>query len=396
MHPPVVLPDTQLVLRPGCIDFGWGHPDSALLPVEDLRRAASHALRGGDGALALAYGAAQGPGRLIDLLRVRLGRLEGVPPAPQQMLITGGVSQALDLLCTLLTRPGDSVLVESPAYHLALRIFRDHGLRLWPVAADDDGLRLDALERTLTDVQREGKRARLLYTVPTFTNPTGRSLSAERRAALVQLAARHDLLILEDDAYRELWYDTPPPPPLTSYGAPTHVARMGSFAKILAPGLRLGWLQADAPVVQRCVDSGLLDSGGGVNHFTAHVVAEYLRRGLLDAHVERLRATYRARRDHLMAALQQLPAGCRVLPPGGGYFVWLRVPDGLDTTALLARAEEAGVSYVPGAPFQSDGDGQHHLRLAFSRLSPVEMDEGARRLAHVLRNAGANEAHTRQ
>lgn len=385
IHPAIDLPDVQLVIRPGCIDFAWGHPDSALLPVPDLRRAAGDALLDRDGALALAYGAAQGPGRLIELLRARLGRIDGDTPAPQHLLVTGGVSQALDLLCTVCTQPGDVVLVESPVYYLALRILRDHSLQLRPVASDEDGLRLDALADALGHVRHAGGRVRLLYTVPTFTNPTGRTLSAERRAALVQLAAQHDFLILEDDVYRELWYDVPPPPPLTSYGAPAHVVRLGSFAKILAPGLRLGWLQADAALVQRCVGSGMLDSGGGVNHFTAHVVAEYLRRGLLDDHVARLRAGYRARRDHLMAALRQLPAECRCDTPGGGYFAWVRVPDDIDTSALLARAEAAGVSYVPGAPFHSDGGGQHHLRLAFSLLSPAEMEEGARRLAHVLR-----------
>jgi len=385
-----LLPDVQRVLTPGRVDFAWGHPADDLLPVADLRAAAAEAL-GQDGALVLAYGASQGPGRLLTPLAARLARIEGRAIAPDNLLVTGGVSQALDLLCTLHTRPGDVVLVESPCYHIAPRIFRDHGLDLWPAPADADGPRLDALLDALDRARRDRRRVRFLYTVPTFSNPTGRTAPPERRLALVEFAARHDLTIVEDDVYRELWYDAPPPPALRSYsvsGASTRVVRLGSFSKILAPGLRLGWMEADADLAPRAMDSGMLDSGGGVNHLTAHIVADYLRRGLLDAHVAGLRAAYRARRDRLMTALRRhLPSAYSFDAPGGGYFVWVRAPDGVDTTRLLTRAEAAGVSYVPGALFHGDGgDGvdRRHLRLSFSLLSPVEMDEGVRRLASVL------------
>ena len=388
MQPAATLPDVQLALRPGIVDFGWGHPASALLPVAELRQAALDALAH-DGAAALAYGAAQGPGRLIVALCERLGRIEGHAPSPERMLITGGISQALDLLCTLYTQPGDVALVESPVYHLALRILRDHGLQLRPVASDEDGLRPDALAAALAETRRAGQRVRLFYTVPTFTNPTGRCLTAERRADVARLAVEHDLLVLEDDVYRELWYDAPPPPPLGSYDAAAPIVRLGSFAKVLAPGLRLGWLLADEALVRRCVESGMLDSGGGVNHFTAHIVAEYLRRGLMDGHVAALRAAYGARRDHLAAALRrELPPSCHVETPGGGYFIWVQAPAGADTAALLPRAEAAGVSYLPGAVFHTNGGGHQNLRLAFSLLPPEEMDEGARRLGAVLRAAG--------
>jgi len=193
---------------------------------------------------------------------------------------------------------------------------------------------------------------------------------------------------VEDDVYRELWYGAPPPPALRSYSvsdATARVVRLGSFSKTLAPGLRLGWMEADADLVRRAMDSGMLDSGGGVNHLTAHIVADYLHRGLLDAHVAGLRAAYRARRDRLVTALRcHLPPAYSFDAPDGGYFVWIRAPDSVDTTRLLARAEAAGVSYVPGALFYGDGADRRHLRLSFSLLSPAEMDEGARRLALVL------------
>ncbi|MCX6029594.1 MAG: PLP-dependent aminotransferase family protein [Chloroflexi bacterium] len=379
------LPDIQLILRPGIVEMGWGHPDPALLPVDDMARAADFALRR-DGPAALAYGAEQGPGRLIEPLAAWLARREGSELPPEQLFITGGVSQGLDLLCTLLTRPSDAVLVEAPSYHLAQRIFHDHGLCQIPVHADEGGLRPDALAAALAELRREGRAARFLYTVPTFGNPTGATLSLERRQVILSLANEAGLTIVEDDVYRHLWYDAPPPPSLFSLAPAGRVIRLGSFSKLLAPGLRLGWLTAAPELVRRCAGSGLLDSGGGVSHFAAHVVAAYLELGLLDDHVERLQAAYRRRRAALLAALaRHLPPGCRWIAPGGGFFLWLQLPAGCDSAALLSAAERAGVSYVPGGRFFPGGGGERYLRLAFSLLSAEELAEGARRFGDVLR-----------
>ncbi len=378
------LSNVQLFLRPGIVEFAWGHPALDLLPVDGLSRAAQAALER-DGPSALSYGAEQGPICLIEQARARLGRLEGVSPPPEQVMITGGTSQALDMLCTLLTQPGDTILVESPVYHLALRIFHDHGLELVPVPSDGEGLRVDALEETLVSLQDQGRRARWLYTVPTFNNPTGLTMEAERRRALAALVQREGLTVLEDDAYCDLWYDSPPPPTLYSQTPVGVVVRLGSFSKVLAPGLRLGWMVAAPEIVRRCAGSGMLDSGGGVNHFTAHVVATYIELGLLDEQVDKLRASYRQRRDVLLDAMaSHLPEGCEWACPGGGFFVWLRLPPGVDSAALLPIAEAAGVSYVPGARFYSGGGGERYCRLSFSLLSFDELHEGARRLGAAL------------
>jgi DNA-binding transcriptional MocR family regulator len=382
-----VLPDIQLVLRPGIVEMQWGNPDPALLPVDDIARATDLALRR-DGPRALAYGAEQGPRRLLEPLAAWLAGQEGRAISPADIFVTGGVSQGLDLLCTLLTRPGDAILVQSPVYHLALRIFADHGLELVPVASDDLGLRVDDLAAVLEALPREGRTARFLYLVPTFCNPTGISLAAERRAALARLAEAHGLTILEDDVYRELWYDSSPPAPLQSSAEAGTVIRLGSFSKILAPGLRLGWLIAAPKTVARCVNSGLLDSGGGVNHFTAHAAAAYLDLGLMNGHIERLRTTYRERRDALLEATARfLPTDCRWTVPGGGFFLWLQLPEGCDSSALLPFAEQAGVSYVPGTRFCTGGGGERHLRLSFSLLSAAELAEGARRLGEAIHSA---------
>jgi len=380
------LPDIQLMVRPGMIELKAGSPAYALLPAHDLRQAADLALER-DGPLAMSYGAEQGPGRLIEQLCARLGRLETVAPPPDQMMITGGVSQALDMLCTLLTRPGDVVLVESPTYHLALRVLRDHALELVPVPADEGGLRVDAVEEALVELRGQGRRARMLYHVPTFNNPAGITMDLDRRRALVALAQREELLVLEDDVYHELWYDAPPPPSLYSLSPAGPVVRLGSFSKVLAPGLRLGWMSAAPEIIRRCTGGGMLDSGGGVNHFTAHVVSAFIELGFLDRQVETLRATYRQRRDLLLDGLaRHLPDGCRWVRPGGGFFVWLRLPPGVDTAALLPVAESHGVSYVPGTRFYTAGGGERYCRLAFTFVSPEELEEGARRLGSALRD----------
>lgn len=378
-----ILPDTQLFLRPGIIELSWGHPAPALLPVADLAHAADLALRQA-GPAALAYGAEQGPGRLLTSLAAWLSSRERHPIAPEQLFITGGVSQGLDLLCALLARPGDIVLVQEPVYHLALRIFVDHGLSLMGVASDENGLCVEAVAAALDRLAAEGRSAAFLYTVPTWCNPTGVSLIEARRRALAALAEERSLLILEDDVYRELWYDAPSPTAL-QHLAPQTVVRLGSFSKILAPGLRVGWLVAPPELVTRCARSGLLDSGGGLSHFAAHVVAAYLELELVDRHVERLRTAYRRRRDVLVAALaRHMPADCRWQSPGGGFFAWVELPAGYDSAALLPAAEAAGVSYVPGNRFFVTDNGAHHLRLAFSLLAEEELDEGIRRLGRLV------------
>lgn len=375
-----LLPDAQLFLRAGIVEFGWGHPNNGLLPHAGLAHAAAHTFEQ-NSAAALAYGPEQGPGRLISQLATWLGRSEGVSPALDRILITGGNSQALDLLCTLLTQPGDRLLVEAPTYHLALRIFRDHQLTLVPVASDEQGLRPDALEAALRLTP-----ARLLYLVPTFNNPSGATLPLDRRYALLAIAQHYGVTILEDDVYRELWYDTPPPPALGQLDTSESVIRLCSFAKLVAPGLRLGWIVAPPSIVRRWVGCGVIDSGGGVNHLTAHIVANFLALGLFDSHLSTLREALGQRRDQLDAALQHaLPAPCHWQRPGGGFFVWINLPADRNSDTLLESAEAAGVSFLPGNRFYANHrGGERYLRLAFALLSAAEMVEGARRLAEVV------------
>lgn len=379
------LPDQELQLRPGIVEFDWGHPDPALLPVDALAAASADALAR-HGRAALAYGPQQGPGRLIEVVRARLGRLEGLTPPAETLMITGGTSHALDMLCARLSRPGDTVLVEAPTYHLALRIFRDRGLRFVAVPGDDEGLVVAGAAAALAALRASRERVAFLYCVPSFGNPAGATMGPARRAALAELALGEGLMVLEDEAYFELWYDRQPPPSVYSLAPAGPIVRLGSFAKVLAPGLRLGWMLADPALVERCAAAGVLDSGGGPNHFTAHVVASLLEAGGLDGNLPRLKAAWRERRDALLEALaRELPHGCSWVAPGGGYFVWVRLPAGVDAAAMLPAAEAAGVSYLPGRRFFAAGGGEGFLRLSFSLLPPAELAEGARRLGALLR-----------
>ena len=379
---------TQLSLRPGIFELNWGQPDPRLLPAEDIRRAAS-AVLAESGAEALSYGSQAGPASLLQVIRERVARREGVELPPEEITITAGNSDGLDQIATLFSRPGDVALVESPVYHLAMSILRDHGLQLVPVPVDADGLDVVAAARVVDSLQAQGRRIALLYTVPTFQNPTGGCMHPARKQALVELAARAGFLIVEDDVYRELAYDGPAPPSLWSSAPRGVVLRLGSFAKSLAPGLRLGWITGGAAQIERISGAGLRCSGGGVNHLTAMIVGRLLSDGdFYERQLEQLRAAYAARRDALCNTLAaELPQGCEWNRPGGGYFVWLRLPAGLDAGELLPIAERHGVAYSVGSRFYADGGGEDTLRLAFSLYTPGELAQAARRLAEAIREA---------
>jgi DNA-binding transcriptional MocR family regulator len=376
--------DVQYDLRSGIVELKAGHPDLALLPAAGLMQATQVILER-EAPQALSYGAEQGPDCLIQQLGGWLERMEGAKPPGEQMMITGGASQALDMLCLLLTRPGDIALVPSPTYHLGLRVLRDHQLELLSVPSDNEGLEVDALEETLKSLQGRQKQPRLLYLVSTFNNPTGITLDVERRKALAELARQFDLIIVEDDVYYQLWYDQPPPPSIYNLSGSESVIRLGSFSKILAPGLRLGWMMAAPQIVQRCIQSGVLDSGGGLGHYTAHVVAAFIELGLLDDHVETLRDKYLERRNLLVDALaEHLPEDCHWMTPQGGFYVWVRLPKEINSTVFLRTAEDAGVSYIPGVKFFAHGGGENYCRLNFTMVALNELAEGAYRLASAL------------
>ena len=364
-----------LTERPGVISFAGGLPEPGLFDTAGLRAAFASALADDAGRRSLQYSTTEGD----PLLRERIAELvtgRGLPTTPDELLITSGSQQALTLAATLLLEPGSAVLVEEPAYLAALQAFKLAGARLVPVTCDHDGLIPEALEAT---VRRENPV--LLYTVPTFQNPTGRTLPAGRRAEIARIAAEHGLWILEDDPYGELRYDGEPVAPIAAHpDVADRVLALSTLSKIVAPGLRIGWVRAPASVHRSLV---IAKQAADLHTSTVDQAASAIWLGDVDlpAHMERLRSVYRERRDALVGGLgEALPSGSTWNVPGGGMFVWARLPDGWDAAELLRAALARDVAFVPGAPFFCGEPDSATLRLSFTTHSPAEIAEGLSRL----------------
>ncbi len=396
----------QTVAPADAIDLGMGNPALELLPVDALQRASERAFAKGMRA-SLQYGTEQGNGYFRESLADFLTQSFGETVNGSSLLVSNGASSGLDLLVGLHTRPGDTVIVEAPTYFLALRIFADHGLRVLSVPMDDEGLSLDALEEIL-----ERENPKLLYTIPTFQNPSGRTLSLARREKLVELAEKHNFLIVADEVYHLLELSgfkahpkdqdpvqsgvgSPPkkgvenltglvPKPFALFSDTSEqVASINSFSKILAPGLRLGWIQAHANVLKTITSCGLIDSGGGLNPFTSAIVHELLESGDLAKNITTLKATYSARLQVMDAALKEMLPKAKFTTPEGGFFYWVRIP-GVDSGELRKKAKNFNVDIRQGALFSAKMGMEEYMRLCFAFYGEAEIREGVKRLANCL------------
>jgi 2-aminoadipate transaminase len=370
--------------QPGMISLAGGLPAPEAFPVDEYRRAFLWALET-VGREALQYGSAQGYLPLRDLLSRRLGRV-GIRCAASDLLITGGSQQALDLVAKVFLDPGDVVVVEDPTYVGALRAFDAYEPRYAVVPTDDDGMRVDVLEQLLIDgASRPGPgRIKLVYALPTFQNPSGRTMSLARRRRLVELAQRFGLPVIEDDPYGELRYEGEHLPSLKSLDTYGDVIHLGSFSKILAPGVRLGWLVARPEALEVLLDARqAADLHTGLpSQIATCRVAEG---DFLDGHIARLRGLYRERRDAMLEAIDaHLPDDVVCTRPAGGMFVWLDLPAGVDTFELLEDCLRDRVAFVPGGCFHANGSGRSSLRLNFSNATPDTLREGVRRLGGAI------------
>lgn len=376
LEPSVIREILKLTEQPGIVSLAGGLPSPDGFPVEALRAATDRVLTTAPRE-ALQYAASEGYGPLREWAAAQLVA-QGLAVTPGQVLITTGSQQGLDLVGKLLIDPGSGVAVESPTYLGALQAFAPYEPEFVPVAGDDEG----PTPETLT----AARGARFVYLLPNFQNPGGRCMGAARRDTLAAQALALGLPVVEDNPYGELWYDAPPPAPISAR-LPGRAIYLGSLSKILAPGLRLGYVVAPPEVFPKLLQAKQAADlhTPGFNQRIAH---EVLQAGLLEHHLPAVRARYQAQRDAMQAALERhLPPGCHWVRPAGGMFFWLELPAAIDATALLPAAVAAGVAYVPGAAFFAAAPRANTLRLSFVTVSPERIEAGVAILGRVLAQA---------
>ena len=366
---------------PGIISFGGGYPDPDLFPVDELRVIYDDLLTGSDRSV-MQYAVTDGLPALRGLIAARM-RADGVACELDEVLVLQGAQQGLDLAAKLVLDPGDVVVTEDPTFLGALIAFNPCEPDYAPVATDDDGMDPDDLSRVL----ERTPRAKLLYVMPDFQNPMGVTMTLERRRRVIDLANRHGLLILEDTPYRYLRYEGESLPTLRSLDTEGRVVHLGTFSKTLVPGMRLGWAVADSGVIGRL---GLLKLAADTQTSTLNMAAAaaYLERFDLDAHIERIRAAYRRKRDLMLETMaEHFPPSVTYTYPDGGLFIWLTFPAGFDATAFMrdVALPEARVAYVPGATFYPAEQQLNHARVNFSGVSDERIVDGITRLGRALR-----------
>lgn len=367
--------------RPEVVSLAGGMPNISGLPMDFLAEMSAQLLRD-RGPEALQYGGGQGELEMREQMVAVMG-YDGVHAHPDDVVVTTGSQQALDLVTQIFINPGDVILAEAPSYVGALGVFRAYQADIEHVAMDDDGLIPAALEQALQRLTAQGRAVKMLYTVPNFHNPAGVTLSRDRRPQVVEICRRYGVLILEDNPYGLLGFDGDPLPALKSYD-PDAVVYLGSFSKTFAPGYRVGWAAAPHAVREKLVlaaEAAILSP----SRFSQLSVTAYLSQYDWYTQVKSFREQYRERSEAMMTALGEYLPEASWTVPQGGFYTWLTLPDGLDAKTMLPRAITNLVAYVSGTAFYADGQGHHHMRLSFCYPTPERIREGVRRLAGVVR-----------
>jgi DNA-binding transcriptional MocR family regulator len=366
--------------RPEVVSLAGGMPYLPVLPMESLAGEVARVVSS-EGLTALQYGSAQGTPELREQI-CEVMALEGISAHPDDVTVTVGSQMALDMVTRIFCDPDDVVLAEAPSYVGALTTFASYQAQVVHVAMDDDGLVPDALRSALSALRVQGRTPKFLYTVPNFHNPAGVTLAVSRRAEILEICAERDVLVIEDNPYGLLGFEGQTYPAMRAR-EPANVVYLGSFSKTFAPGLRVGWALAPHAVREKLVlaaESATLCPP----IFTQTVVSRYLRTHDWKGLIKTYREAYRERCDAMLDALEHYLPGCTWTHPAGGFYVWLTVPEGLDTKAMLPRAVTQRVAYVPGTAFYADNFGSRQMRLSFCYPTPERITEGVRRLATVL------------
>ena len=369
----------SVVSRPEVVSLAGGMPYVAALPHEVLAESFT-SMMAEKGNLAIQYGGGQGDAGLRAQIR-EIMALEGISSSTEDIVITTGSQHGLEFISGLFLDKGDVVLAEGPSYVGALGIFRHYEAQVEHIHTDSDGMSPEALEQAIVDLKAQGKTIKFLYIVPNFANPSGVTLSAERRPQIIEICKRHHILILEDNPYGLLYFDQPVPPALRSMD--DQVIYLGSFSKILAPGFRVGYVLAPPAIRDKLVlaqESALLCPSS----FTQMLISEFLAKADWKAQVNTFRGVYRERRDAALAAMNEFLPGLETTRPEGGFYLWVTLPKGIDSKAMLPLAVKELVAYTPGTAFFGDGTGQQHLRICYSYPTPENIRVGIKRLATVI------------
>jgi 2-aminoadipate transaminase len=368
--------------QPGVISLAGGLPDTSTFPPQafaaQMTRIAQESA-----AEALQYGPTEGFRETVDCIVEVMGA-EGMLPDPEDVIVTTGGQQAIDLICKALVDPGDAVICEAPTYPGAIPVFCSYQAETIQVECDEEGMRIDELEATLERLDSEGRRPKFVYSVPTFQNPAGVTMSLERRRRLVELARSREMLVVEDNPYGLLRFGGEALPPLYQLDGGDFVIYIGTFSKILSPGIRLGWAVTPPPVMEKVV-LGKQAADLCTSTLTQYFVREYFGDGLWREYIEGLIEIYRGRRDAMVEALgRYFPPQATWTEPDGGLFVWATLPEYIDTSDLLAKALREDVAFVPGQAAYVDGRGRNSMRLNFSAGDEDEIREGIRRIGKVI------------
>lgn len=364
------------------ISFAGGLPDVPSLPGELLLKAGRTVIDR-EQKEALQYGGTFGPEPLRQAIARRSSAIENLELTQDQVIISSGSAHGIGIICEALIDPGDIILVESPNFPGSMRTFRTFGAELVAVPMDGEGLIVEELEAKLEELAAEGKRPKMLYTIPTHQNPAGCTMPLDRRERVVELAKKHHFLIMEDDAYGELWFDNQPPPSLFSLSGGQHAIKVCTFSKIIATGLRMGWVLAPASLVTR---TAVVRYDMGSSPFQGRIIAEMINNGDLEDHIERLRGVYRRKLERVEDALSRYCGEfCTYVRPEGGFFLWLLLPPGIPADQVQRAAGERGVIVGGGPQFFADGKATNHLRLAFSYVPSEEIEEGIHLLSDAIK-----------
>jgi 2-aminoadipate transaminase len=371
-----------ITARPEVISLAGGLPDTSTFPSHSFAAQMTRIAHEST-AEALQYGPTEGFEETKDCI-LEVMAAEGMAPDPEDIIVTTGGQQAIDLITKTLVDPGDPVICEAPTYPGAVPTFCSYEADVHQVSTDDEGMRIDELEQVLAKLAADGRRPKFIYSVPNFQNPAGVTLSEERRRRLVELAREHEVLVCEDNPYGLLRYEGDPQPTLYSLDGGDYVLYLGTFSKILSPGIRIGWVVAPPPVLEK-IGLGKQAADLCTSTLTQFFVREYFAEGRWQEYVDSLIEIYRARRDVMLDALEKhFPPQAEWTHPEGGLFVWATLPDYIDTTDLLAKALRENVAFVPGRAAYVDGRGAASMRLNFSGSDEDELREGIRRIGRVV------------